>query len=163
MSAYHVRWLRQVIHLTVARRVNRAITRNAYISKEGSTAIMSQLRIVFDVLTCYLRIARIRMKMAGEIKSRKVSQAFLYSIGLAYASAVIGISIILSSVPKPQSMSQLIGQEGLAILALVASLYLIKIGKMLPETDARLWRLDGDLRFHLVQERLKLRRLKEAW
>jgi ABC-type uncharacterized transport system fused permease/ATPase subunit len=101
--------------------------------------------------------------MAGEIKSRKWMKFFLYYHGMAYASAVMGISLLLSSSPKPQSALQSISLDGLALWAIAASVFLIWIGKMIANTDAHTWKLEGDLRFQLAQESLNLRRLKEAW
>ncbi len=107
-------------------------------------------------------MARIRWKMAGTIKSPKWSRAFLYYAGLNYASVIIVTPMILAHAPSPPlNLLQVVSEDGLGIMVLVASLFLIQIGKEL--SDPKTQRLVGDLRFLYVQERARLRRLKQQW
>jgi len=124
---------------------------------------MSKLRIVFGVIACHIRMARIRWRIAGEIKSRRWMKFFLYYHGMAIASAVMAVSLLLSSAPKTPNLAASVSLDGLVLWAIAASALLIWIGKVIANTDVRTWKLEGDLRFQLVQERMNLRRLKEAW
>jgi hypothetical protein len=110
-------------------------------------------------------MARLKMRIRQEIKSRRWQKAFLYYAGSFYAYAAVSIPMILTTAPAPKTPSTLhtIAGTGLFLLAIYATINLIKIGKWLSETDKRTWRLEGDLRFQLAQERVRLRLLTEAW
>jgi len=105
------------------------------------------------------------MRIRQEIKSRRWQKAFLYYAGSFYAYAAVSIPLVLTSAPAPKTPNTLhsIAGTGLFLLAVYATVNLIKIGKWLSETDKRTWKLEGDLRFQLAQERVTLRLLKEAW
>jgi len=105
------------------------------------------------------------MRIRQEIKSRRWQKAFLYYAGSFYAYAAVSIPLVLTSAPAPKTPNTLhsIAGTGLFLLAVYATVNLIKIGKWLSETDKRTWKLEGDLRFQLAQERVTFRLLKEAW
>ena len=124
--------------------------------------IVRRPRILFGMFLCRARMARIRWKMAGEIKSPKWSRAFLYYAGLNYASVIIVTPMILARAPSPpQNLLQVATENGLGVMVLVASLLLIQIGKEL--SDPKTQRLVGDLRFQYVQEKVRLKLLKQQW
>ena len=111
---------------------------------------------------CRARMARIRWKMAAEIKTPKWSRAFLYYAGLSYASVIIVTPMILAHAPSPpQNLLQVVTEHGLGVMVLVAALLLLQIGKEL--SDPKTKRLVGDLRFQYVQEKLRLKLLKQQW
>lgn len=125
--------------------------------------ILPRIRILLGLFACYFRIARIRWEIKGEIKSRRWAKLFYYSTAFMFSWVVVAISVILSIVPKPSSLSQEIAQYGLTLLLAYALFFSILTTKMISKTDVGVWRLEGDLRFKLVSEKLNLKRLKEAW
>lgn len=145
------------------------MSRVTRISRQAGLTVMlriiPRLLIVVRILACHIRMARLKMRIRQEIKSRRWQKAFLYYTGSMYAYAAVSIPLILTSTPAPKTPSALytISATGLFLFALYSTVNLIKIGKWLSETDKRTWKLEGDLRFQLAQERVTLRRLKESW
>jgi hypothetical protein len=103
-------------------------------------------------------MARIRMKMGSDIKSRKWYKFSLYFAGFYYADAIALITFLLPNM-KVHNTVQMISVDGLAVLLLVASIQLLQVGKALSDPNIR--RYEGDLKFQYVQERFRIKMLKE--
>lgn len=129
-----------------------------FLVRTDQLTMMRRIRIILQILVCRVRMARIRMRMGSDIKSRKWYKVSLYMAGFYYADVIALITFLLPNM-KVQNTVQMIAVDGLAILLLVASMQLLQVGKALSDPNIR--RYEGDLKFYYVQERARIRMLTE--